>query len=855
PVNPNISMQNHTTVRSLPSPEEGVVMAPFTSTSMSSGNGSGAISSSSNLMAAARGGGRRSPSIPATRAIASSATACGALACGRGTCQRGVLGRWMGTASAAQAAVIRAGPVLDFLDACLRGISEIYFASNPITGAVILIATFGASWYIAVCLIIGVVAATATAHALGFDDSARRAGLLGYSGSLTAAGIAYFTFGDAATPFPQPWMLLPMLFMSALACVLTVAVSSVLAARLGIPPFTLPFHLALWAWLLACQQSPYFQLNGNILSPRLAATTTVLLPSALQSYDAAQLLRAVFTSVSQVVFVENPYTGAAILLGIAVFSWMSALAAFLGAAGGVLGALALGIHGSVIYQGLWGYSPCLVGIALGGMFFVPHGARWAALWLFAVLCSVVVHAALASVLTPLGMPTLTLPAAATCIMACSLATASRGLVAVQLAAVTRPEDHRRRYLLSRTVSKRLSGISGVLADVPSAYMRQEDVTRMETRLLPALLCSLTSVACTSNSAAARRARSHLEQLLHTGAGASSADYDGRTPLHVAACAGNVDVLTLLLAHGAEWTARDRFGNTPLWDAIGHYRANVVDILLRRGAHILHADTCSAVAISACAAAARNDVDGLRLLLAAGCPPSAADYDGRTPLHLACACGHVDVAALLLQHGASQHTVDRYGETPAAAALAGGHSAVVALLATPPQVSHSASLDAHGARSTRDPHVHLRHASVLPPGEAWEAAAGSTEQLLGVVLFCDAAANNDCARLQRMLDAARSASDVARLLAATDYDGRTALHTAAAEGASDAVALLIARGASLCAEDRWGASPLTAALLAHHEGVAAQLVSAADSPSVVPDVPHTSFADTLLTRRARLEQLV
>ena len=41
----------------------------------------------------------------------------------------------------------------------------------------------------------------------------------------------------------------------------------------------------------------------------------------------------------------------------------------------------------------------------------------------------------------------------------------------------------------------------------------------------------------------------------------------------------------------------------------------------------------------------------------------SDYDGRTPLHIACCEGHVDVVKYLLDLGAPVHVRDRYGDTP------------------------------------------------------------------------------------------------------------------------------------------------------------------------------------------------
>ena len=53
------------------------------------------------------------------------------------------------------------------------------------------------------------------------------------------------------------------------------------------------------------------------------------------------------------------------------------------------------------------------------------------------------------------------------------------------------------------------------------------------------------------------------------------------------------------------------------------------------------------------AASQGDLDELRAALATGCKPNAADYDGRTALHLAAADGHLAAARFLLGSGPRQ----------------------------------------------------------------------------------------------------------------------------------------------------------------------------------------------------------
>ena len=74
----------------------------------------------------------------------------------------------------------------------------------------------------------------------------------------------------------------------------------------------------------------------------------------------------------------------------------------------------------------------------------------------------------------------------------------------------------------------------------------------------------------------------LKRLVAHGHHLDSADYDGRTPLHLAAAEGQVETVRYLLNQRVTTEPTDRWGNTPVNDAVRHKRDDVVKMLARPG---------------------------------------------------------------------------------------------------------------------------------------------------------------------------------------------------------------------------------------------------------------------------------
>lgn len=75
----------------------------------------------------------------------------------------------------------------------------------------------------------------------------------------------------------------------------------------------------------------------------------------------------------------------------------------------------------------------------------------------------------------------------------------------------------------------------------------------------------------------------LEEQHNNGVDFNTADYDGRTALHLAAAAGHMKLFTWLVQCGADINATDRWGGTPLEDAIKQNQVEAAKLLMRMGA--------------------------------------------------------------------------------------------------------------------------------------------------------------------------------------------------------------------------------------------------------------------------------
>jgi len=178
----------------------------------------------------------------------------------------------------------------------------------------------------------------------------------------------------------------------------------------------------------------------------------------------------------------------------------------------------------------------------------------------------------------------------------------------------------------------------------------------------------------------------IQALLAAGADAKSALPGGQTALMLAARAGSVDGVRALLARDADVNARENTrGQTALMWATAERHADVAKALIEAGADVnAHANVArdpayqpkvgptQAIALEGMTplifAARQNDVESVRVLLAAKASVDGAAADGTTPLLVAVLNVHYQLAKFLLENGANPNAVDGFGRTALYAAI-------------------------------------------------------------------------------------------------------------------------------------------------------------------------------------------
>jgi len=122
---------------------------------------------------------------------------------------------------------------------------------------------------------------------------------------------------------------------------------------------------------------------------------------------------------------------------------------------------------------------------------------------------------------------------------------------------------------------------------------------------------------------------------------------GRTPLHVAASEGRVQMVEYLMNLKADPTAKDKFGNTPFNDAVRSKHDAVITVIKKFDPEISFKLAGNELGVMMCQAAFSGRLDEMKRLVNNGVDPNESDYDGRTAMHLAASEGNREILKYLV----------------------------------------------------------------------------------------------------------------------------------------------------------------------------------------------------------------
>jgi len=170
--------------------------------------------------------------------------------------------------------------------------------------------------------------------------------------------------------------------------------------------------------------------------------------------------------------------------------------------------------------------------------------------------------------------------------------------------------------------------------------------------------------------AARHGETEIVRLLlAAGASPDPREHDPGThvPLVEAIKGGHGEVAHILLDQGADVDRNSAYDGAPLNQAAGLRDISVARRLLAMGAGLAPREKLSRQT-PLHSAAARSTPEMVRMLINAGAPLDARDWDGETPLFQAARLGRHEIVSVLLEAGAAVDIPDELGRTPLVAAL-------------------------------------------------------------------------------------------------------------------------------------------------------------------------------------------
>ncbi|KAL5259485.1 hypothetical protein ACHWQZ_G009806 [Mnemiopsis leidyi] len=400
------------------------------------------------------------------------------------------------------------------------------------------------------------------------------------------------------------------------------------------------------------------------------------------------------------------------------------------------------------------------------------------------------------------------------------------LIPVELISMTVPEDHLRRYILSRRIVKDLK-ISKEYRNLDPNKFKN-----IESSLLPILLCSYAKLGYTKK----------LEDLLDLGADPNLSDYDGRCALHLAASENRKDISKLLLNH------------TALYEALKGNHYDLARYLHKHGGRVKLDQKILASRL--CYMVKRNEVEKLQVWLECGVDPNCKDYDKRTPLHIAYSNNRTEIISLLEKFNSLDSFTDKWGKKPSECSGLGvitNRNSAKPLPFDTSSVINVSSDEGQLTESNTSNKSSFQIDSAIIAAVVKQILRQDDEKLKAALLpslLCEVVYSNNYDLMFALMKENINFN-------VGDHDNRTPLHIAAALGHVDIVKTLIWNKSDVNAIDRFGFSPLQEACQNRHDTVceilresgAKLFLSHEDQVSLLCWSAHNSDYD-MLTRLAK-----
>lgn len=256
-----------------------------------------------------------------------------------------------------------------------RGIGQVMFQNNALSGLLMLIGIFLNSWEMGILALGGNIISTLTAYFSGYGRDDIKNGLYGFNGTLV--GIAVGVFMELSIG--------SLLLMAVASCIST-WIARLFSFQRSLPGFTAPFILSVWILLEFCT---WIVPDMLLVSDAVNDTT--------QRINYFQTLGF---GIGQVMFQRNIWTGLLFLVGVLVNSRAAAFYTVIGVLLPIPLSILLRIDAETLNMGLMGYNGVLCAIALGDR--TLKSLVWAS-------CSVLLSVVLQIIGMNLEITTLTAP--------------------------------------------------------------------------------------------------------------------------------------------------------------------------------------------------------------------------------------------------------------------------------------------------------------------------------------------------------------------------------------------------------------------------------------------------------------